>query len=75
MTNKPARKMDILKFLNIYNIEHLKAYRILDKTGCWPEKFIPENVTFRAGWQIMLAGKMATAWANHNHLGIDVEKV
>jgi len=61
--------MDILDSFNIYNVDHLKAHRLLEETGSWPEGFLSKEISFCTGWQIKLAGLMATAWANHNHLG------
>lgn len=57
--------MDILDYFDIYNVDHLKAYRILSETGSWPRGFIPKEVKFSTAWQILIASKMATAWVNH----------
>ena len=54
--------MDILDYFNIYNVDHLKAFRSLENTGSWPGDFLPEEISFCTAWQIKLAGKMATAW-------------
>lgn len=70
--------MDILDYFNVYNVDHLKAYRFLEDTGSWPVGFLLEEISFCTGWQIKLAGKMATAWANHDHsvfLDIGVDEV
>lgn len=67
--------MKILDFFDIYNIDHLDAYLVLNKTGTWPEDFLPKNITFCPAWQIGLAGRMALAWAEHDHLGIGRDSV
>ena len=56
--------MDILDWFDIHNIEHLKAWDILDKKGCWPDGFIPGNITFdkNVGWHSVLAHRMAVAY-------------
>jgi len=57
--------MDILEFFDITNIEHLRAYRQLNKIGVWPKGFIPEDTTFgNAGWFPILADRMANAYIN-----------
>lgn len=35
--------MKISEFFDVNNIEHLKAFDILQKTGCWPKNFIPKD--------------------------------
>lgn len=63
--------MDILDYFDIYNVGHLAAYRILSETGSWPRDFIPKEVKFSTGWQIMIVSKMATAWIDY--LDFDIE--
>jgi hypothetical protein len=53
---------NILDYFDIYNADHLKAYQHLEKTGSWPEGFLPENIKFPPFWQINLSIKMALAW-------------
>lgn len=55
-------KMTIVEFFDPYNVEHLKAYRHLEKTGFWPVSFYPENVEWPLIWQAALTAKMTQAW-------------
>jgi hypothetical protein len=58
-------KISIIDFFNPHNIEHLKAYRVLEKTGFWPKDFLPkdgEGAEWPMLWQVELAAKMAQAW-------------
>jgi hypothetical protein len=56
--------MDILKWFDINNLEHLKAWNELSNVGCWPKGFIPKDVTFddNVGWHSVLAHRMADAY-------------
>jgi hypothetical protein len=56
----------ILEFFNVYNVDHLKAYKYLSEHGRWPEGFIPENTRFQMFWQILLMAKMTNAWIAYN---------
>ena len=56
--------MEITTFFDPYNKQHVQAYRILMDTGSWPEKFLPENITFTTAWQAKLALAIAEAWVN-----------
>jgi len=62
------KSKDIIDFFDPYNVEHLVAYKVLDYTGNWPENFIPEDISFSANWQIVIAFKMALVLVK---LGID----
>jgi len=54
--------MNIQEWFNPENEEHLKAYLHLEKTGCWPKGFIPDNMDFSPCWQVRLIDKMANLW-------------
>jgi len=54
--------MRIDQFFNESNVEHLRAYRHLSKTGIWPEGFLPEDIEFFPSWQMALMAKMAECW-------------
>ena len=56
------KKEDITDFFDVYNIDHIVAYKGLLETGKWPEGFIPEGTTFPKTWQIHIAFKMSNAW-------------
>lgn len=62
--------MTIVEFFNIYNVEHLLAFRYLEREGVWPTGFLPADVRFYPGaWKQMLESKMSTAWYEHALLG------
>lgn len=68
--------MTIIEFFNPHEIEHLKAYRHLEKKGVWPKKFSSKlkdefgrELIFPNCWQVGVAGKMAAAWLNAAELG------
>ena len=57
-------KQSIVEFFDPYNIEHLKAYRHLEKTGFWPEGFVSDEMMKNCPmlWQAELVAKLARAW-------------
>jgi hypothetical protein len=40
--------MKFSEWFDPYNREHLDAYRHCEKTGFWPENFIPDNIEGQA---------------------------
>ena len=46
--------MNLLDWFDPDNIEHLKAYKHLMKTGIWPKDFIPEDIKFPTNWHVVL---------------------
>lgn len=56
--------MTILDYFDIHNVEHLKAYEELMRTGIWPKRFWENNklekLDFPQCWQISLSNKMAS---------------
>jgi hypothetical protein len=54
--------INVEDFFDPYNVEHLKAYEHLERTGTWPEGFIPHDVKMTPFWQITIACKLATAF-------------
>jgi hypothetical protein len=54
--------MNVADFFDPYNVNHLKAFKYLNERGCWPDKFIPESVSFTPTWIYDLTVKMAKAW-------------
>jgi hypothetical protein len=60
----------IVEYFNPYNVEHLKAYKVLAKTGMWPEDFIPKSLDNAPTlWQVALVNKMADAWVEQAEVG------
>ena len=57
--------MTVVEKFDTHNIEHLKAWRHLEKTGCWPEGFLDEGDEVPILWAAHIAAKMATAWLDH----------
>jgi hypothetical protein len=54
--------MELIKWFDIYNPEHLKAYIILQETGSWPDNFIPDFVVGSYLQIIHLNAKFAQGW-------------
>jgi hypothetical protein len=54
--------MRIEEWFDIYNPDHLRAYRHLETTGMWPEGFIPENIKFSNIWQSALMRKFVVGF-------------
>jgi hypothetical protein len=54
--------MSIVDFFNPEKLEHVRAYANLMKIGMWPADFIPDDITFPSGWQVMIAMKLADAY-------------
>ena len=52
----------IVDFFEVYNIDHIAAYKNLMDTGKWPEGFVPEGTASDPMWQVEIANKMAHAW-------------
>lgn len=48
------RKRQVEDWFDIYNPDHLRAYRHLIRTGMWPEGFIFENVECGRYWQVAM---------------------
>jgi len=57
--------MDIVKWFDPKNKEHLSAYCHLKENGFWPNEFIPEKIEFPELWQVSIMWKMAMAWIDH----------
>jgi hypothetical protein len=59
--------MDILEFFNPLDINHLRAYNHLQKSGTWPADFIDwDNIKFPPNWHMLLQAKMADLWVGTN---------
>jgi hypothetical protein len=54
--------MKITEWFDPCVITHVRAYNHLQKSGSWPNGFIPEDITFPQGWQTIIAFKMANEW-------------
>jgi len=60
-----AHKESFCEWFDIYNINHIQAYRHLQQTGVWPVGFIPTNIWIEPNWQAILAFKLADEWIDH----------
>lgn len=56
---------NIIDFFDEDDINHLKAYKHLCDTGCWPENFVPEGTEFPTSWHFIIAYKLANAYLDH----------
>ncbi len=57
--------MNLLKWFDPTNKEHIGAYYHLGHYGVWPEGFIPEDTEFPHMWQVLLAQKLADNWVKY----------
>lgn len=57
--------MNITDFFDPNDPEHVKAYETLEKTGSWPEGFVPVEVEFSPVWQIEILNMLAKCWVKH----------
>lgn len=44
---------------------HLLAYEVFQRTGAWPQGFLPAEVELTPAWHLHLAGRMAERWLRH----------
>ena len=53
---------DIVEYFDVYNVDHIAAYKHLSDNGYWPKGFVPKDVVIPTLWQTLIASKMADAW-------------
>ena len=56
---------EVMKWFDPYNVQHIHAWAVLQKTGMWPECFITPDRPLCHLWQVMIQSKMADAWLNY----------
>jgi len=54
--------MNIYDWFDVDNKEHIIAFVELTNKGMWPKGFIPEEIQFPPGWQILLFSKLGVRW-------------
>lgn len=54
--------MNKCKWFDIYNVEHLAAYKHLSETGTWPKGFIADGISLPHMWISVIQSRMADAW-------------
>lgn len=60
---KDRKPNTIVEFFDPYKIDHIKAFRHLQKTGFWPLGFVPETLEEAPSlWYTLVADKMVNAW-------------
>ena len=57
--------MSIIDFFIPKNIKHIQAYKHLQKTGSWPEGFLPNNIYIPNNWQFVLQDMIAQCWIDY----------
>lgn len=57
--------MNFNDWFDIYNKQHIEAYRRLQNEGVWPLGFIPKTVNMESGWNGILLNRLAEAWTSH----------
>jgi hypothetical protein len=57
-------------WFNPYSVEHLQAYRELQKGGFWPKWFIEkidaEGIIIHQHWLPLIEGRIAACWVKHS---------
>jgi len=57
--------MMISEWFNPRNIDHIKAYGHLMRSGTWPENFLPEGITFDSHWQFIIRSDIADIYVDN----------
>lgn len=60
--------MNLSKFFDPYNSEHIRAFKHLQENGAWPKEFfdkVKENISQDPHWYVSIQIKMAQAWMKH----------
>ena len=52
----------IWDFFDVYNIDHLNEWKIMQDTGMWRKGFLPENIYLPPNWESVIHRNMAYAW-------------
>ena len=63
------KTISIVDWFNPHNLEHLQAYKDLNKTGFWPKEFwnkivVNDQIEMTNAWQVAIACKIANAFVN-----------
>lgn len=58
-------KASFCEWFDPHDINHIKAYNHLQRTGAWPKGFKPDNIYLEAGWQHVLAFDLANHWIQY----------
>lgn len=53
-------QQEFIDWFNPRNLNHLKAYKHLQKTGVWPEGFVKGDLPVH--WQVLLLNLLADAY-------------
>jgi hypothetical protein len=64
----PARRRAPIAVQDWFNPDddaHLQAYDQFQRTGTWPQGFLPAEVGFPPAWHLHLAWRMAERWLRH----------
>lgn len=51
-------------WFDIHNDDHLIAWRHLQKTGTWPEDFLPKDIVIDNLWQVEIVSKIANEYVS-----------
>lgn len=61
---KKGLNMSIPVEFDPYNASHIKAYKTLCDTGCWPKGVTFAEVAETPQWPMVIMQKLALAWVN-----------
>lgn len=57
--------MNIADWFNPMDLNHIQAYRHLERHGHWPEGFLPDGIEMSSVWQVDLIARMSECWIQH----------
>ena len=57
--------MQISQWFDPRNIKHIRAYDHLQRSGTWPEKFLPEGILFDPHWRYLIDAGMSGVYVDN----------
>ncbi len=57
--------LNVINWFNPHDLDHLKAFRHLCRTGMWPVGFIPDEVKFPTLWHTSISCKLAELYVDN----------
>jgi len=55
----------ISQWFNPQDINHIRAYDHLQRSGAWPENFLPEGIKFDPHWQFIIRSDIADIYVDN----------
>lgn len=58
----PLDPKSVNNWLDLDNLEHIKAFKQVTDGKFWPEGFIADEIKFPSLWQMLIANKITERW-------------